>query len=66
MNFSPIPIVNILLKTVRIFGGWLGAHYYLDLPKNNNKTDKFRNHTPILVLTFLQCDDKLNVFCKYN
>ena len=47
---APIPIVNPLLKTVCIFGGIWGAHYYSASPKNNNKTDNFRNRPPILVL----------------
>ena len=59
---APIPIVNPLLKSVRIFVGQWDAHSYLVSPKNNNKTENFLNWTPILVLTCLLCDEKLNVF----
>ena len=48
---APISIINPPLKTVCIFGGRWDAHSYLDSPKNNKKTDNFRNRPPILVLT---------------
>ena len=58
---DPIPIVNPLLKMVFVFGGRWGAHSYSYSPKYNRITNKFRNQLPLLVLTFLRCDDKLNV-----
>ena len=59
-------ILNTFLKTVRIFGGRWGANSYLDSPKNIKKKEYFHNWPPILVMTCLQCDDKLNFFWKYN
>ena len=56
-----IPIVYSILKTVCIFGRKWGAHSYSTSPKYNKITDKFRYRPPLLVLTCLQCDDKLNV-----
>ena len=49
---APIPIVNPLLKNVRIFEGIQGAHSYSASLKNSNKIDKFSNRPPVLVLTF--------------
>ena len=61
---SPITIVNPLLKTFCFFGGIWGAHYCLASPKYNKKTNNFQNQLPLLVLTSLQWDDKLNVGFK--
>ena len=46
----PIPIVNLLLKTVCVFGVLWGAHSYPASPKYNNITNYFRNRLPLLVL----------------
>ena len=48
---SPIPKVNLLLKTVFFLGGIWGAHSYLDSPKYNKITNNLRNWIPILVMT---------------
>ena len=48
-------------KTVFIFGGRWVAHLYSDSPEYNKIADKFQNQPPLLVLTCLKYDDKLNV-----
>ena len=58
---DPIPMFNPLLKTVCIFGGRCGAHYYSASPKYNKIKDNFWNQPPLLVMTCWQCDDKFNV-----
>ena len=57
---APIPIVNSLHKTVRVFGGQWVAHSYLDSPNYNKITNNFQNRLSLLVLTCLQCYYKLN------
>ena len=47
-------MVRIVLKGSYPYiqsGGIWGTHYYSASLKNNKKTDNFRNHPPILVLT---------------
>ena len=56
-----IPVINPLLKTVCVFGGWWVAHSYSASPQYNNITNNFLDRIPLLVLTCWQCDDKLNV-----
>ena len=40
---DPIPIVNPLLKTVRVLEGRWGTHFYFASQKNKNKTENLRN-----------------------
>ena len=47
---NPINIVNTILKTVCVFGGRWGAHYYLASPKYKNITNNLQNRLPFLVL----------------
>ena len=47
---ASISIVNLLVKTVSVFGGRWGAHSYSDSPKYNKIKNNLLNLLPILVL----------------